>query len=124
MRGISITSTHYLIARYLGLDVDFKGARNNKYLIIRSLIMLVNQIAYTSMHYVVSVPVINILNISGSIFAFIVDYFMYGTPIHKEQMLGIIIGFLGVAVTVNGELILSMIDSGYTYQSKFQHYLV
>jgi drug/metabolite transporter (DMT)-like permease len=123
-RGVTITVTHYLIARYLGLDVDFKGARNSKYLIIRSLIMLVNQIAYTSMHYVVPVPVINILNISGSIFAFIVDYLMYGTPIHKEQIMGIVVGFLGVAVTVNGELILSMIDPGYTYHSKFEHYMV
>jgi drug/metabolite transporter (DMT)-like permease len=124
MRGVTISATHYLIARYLGLDVDFKGARNNKYLIIRSLIMLINQIAYTAMHYVVSVPVINILNISGSIFAFIVDYLMYGTPIHREQILGMLVGFVGVAVTVNGELILSMIDESYTNHSKFEHYLV
>ena len=124
IRGVTITATHYLIARYLGLDVDFKGVRNNKYLAIRNLIMLVNQIAYTSMHYVVPVPIINILNISGSIFAFIVDNIMYGTPIHKEQILGIVVGFLGVAVTVNGEVILSMMDAGYRPHTRFEHYMV
>ena len=101
-RGITISATHYLIAKYLGMEVDFKGIRNNKYLFLRSMIMLVNQIAYTAMHYVVSLPTINILNISGSIFAFVIDYFMYGTKINPQQIPGIIAGCLGVAVTVNG----------------------
>lgn len=77
--------------------------------------MIINQIAYTAMHYVVPLPVINILNISGSIFAFLIDYLMYGTEIHKEQIPGILAGCAGVIVTVNGELIWSILDPNYTY---------
>lgn len=101
-RGVTIFLTHLLIAKWLGMEVDFKGRRNNKYLLMRSMIMLVNQIAYTAMHYVVSLPTINILNISGSIFAFVIDYLLYGTKIHPQQVPGIVAGCLGVAVTVNG----------------------
>lgn len=117
IRGMSIFVTHYLIARFLGMDVDFKGVRNNKYLLIRNIIMIINQIAYTAMHYVVPLPVINILNISGSIFAFVFDYALYGSKIHAEQIPGIIAGCIGVVVTVNGELIMSLLDSNYTYET-------
>ena len=117
VRGITIFVTHYFLARFLGLDLDFKGIKNNKYLFLRNGIMLVNQIAYTFMHFVVPLPVINILNISGSIFAFLCDYWLYGTKIHAMQIPGILAGCLGVVVTVNGEYIMSKIDSNYTTHS-------
>jgi drug/metabolite transporter (DMT)-like permease len=124
IRGVTIFITHFFIARFLGMDLDFKDAHNNKYLLIRNAIMIVNQIAYTAMHFVVPIPVINILNISGSIFAFLCDYLLYGTPLHKEQVPGIIAGCLGVAVTVNGELLMSWLDPTYEYNTEFDNYMV
>lgn len=117
VRGVTIFVTHYLIARFLGIDLDVRGTHNNKYLFIRNTIMLVNQIAYTGMHFVVPLPIINILNISGSIFAFICDYLLYGTKIYPMQIPGIIVGFVGVIVTVNGEYIMSLIDPTFTSNS-------
>lgn len=79
--------------------------------------MVINQLAYTAMHYIVPLPVINILNISGSIFAFVCDYLLYGTKIDKMQIPGIIIGFLGVIVTALGELFMSIINPNYKSHS-------
>lgn len=110
IRGVTTFVTHILLLRFLGMDLDFKSSRNNKYLIIRNVIMLVNQITYTAMHYVVPLPVINILNISGSIFAFVVDYALYGTVINRRQVVGFAIGCLGLMLTVGGEYVMSMFD--------------
>lgn len=117
VRGITIVITNYLLARFLGIDLDVRGNRNNKYLLLRNGIMLVNQVAYTFMHFVVPLPVINILNISGSIFAFLCDYWLYGTKIHSMQIPGILAGCFGVVVTVNGEYIMSKLDSSFTTHS-------
>jgi len=77
---------------------------------MRNIIMLVQQMAYTAMHYVVSLPVLNILSISGSIFVFVLDYFLHGVKISGKQLVGIVAGILGVLVTVNGEFIMSILD--------------
>jgi drug/metabolite transporter (DMT)-like permease len=96
------------------MDLDFKSASNNKYLMMRNMIMLVNQISYGAMHYVVSMPVINILNISGSIFVFVLDYFIHGVQVNKKQLIGMVLGFLGVILTVNGDYLVDLFDPEYS----------
>jgi drug/metabolite transporter (DMT)-like permease len=124
VRGISIFVTHYFVLRWMGLDLDFKGSKNNKWLLVRSAAMLINQICYTVMHYVVPLPVINILNISGSLCVFILDYLLYGIPIHRGQVPGIIAGCLGVAFAASGEFLTALWDPTYTPNSDFGHYIV
>lgn len=102
VRGITIFITHYFLLRWMGVDLDFKGSRNNKWLLARATAMLINQICFTAMHYVVPLPVINILNISGSLCVFILDYLLYGIPIHRGQVPGIIAGCVGVILTASG----------------------
>ena len=100
-RGASNFIYGYITAQYFGIDTDFKYKKDNKYLMIRAGIIFIQQIAYIFMHYVVSISILNILNISSVIFSFLIDYLINHTQITKKQFWGIVFGFTGIILTVN-----------------------
>jgi drug/metabolite transporter (DMT)-like permease len=67
----------------------------------RTIIIFIQQISYIFMHYVVSISILNILSLSSIIFSFLLDYYLYDSKITKNQILGIIIGYLGIIITTN-----------------------
>lgn len=50
------------------------------------------------------------------------NYFIYGKVINKDQILGMIIAFIGILLTVNGRSILAYIDPDYHFSSDFKNY--
>lgn len=54
------------------------------------------------MYFVVPSPIINVISLTGPLFVFILDYYLNGVAINSKQLYGIIIGFSGVLLTVNG----------------------
>ena len=64
--------------------------------------MMIQQFAYSALHYIISIPVINILTITGSLSAFVIDFAIYGTKINMQQLKGLMAGMIGVLLTVNG----------------------
>jgi len=87
---------------YFGIDLDFKHKNDNKILNVRTCIMLIQQISYVMMHYVVSISILNILCISSTIFSFLLDYWFNDIKVTRIQFLGIILGFVGIMTTING----------------------
>ncbi len=50
------------------------------------------------------------------------NYFIYGKKINRQQILGMIIAFAGILLTVNGRSILASIDPNYHFNSDFKNY--
>jgi drug/metabolite transporter (DMT)-like permease len=108
----------------LGIELDFKSAFDLRQLFQRNTLMVLHQFYYFIMQFVVSLPTINTILLSGPLFVFILDYFMNGVTITQRQLASIATGICGVAITINADLILPLIDPTYTPRSDFENYIV
>jgi drug/metabolite transporter (DMT)-like permease len=118
-RGISIIITHITIFRIFNISADFPSPHNQKYLLIRNITMALHQILYTLMHFVISFPLVNTITSTGPIFVFLIDYYLNGVKINKAQMIGVIVGLLGVILVINGDYIMSLINDDYHTKTVF-----
>ena len=73
-------------------------------------------------HFYVPIPIVHTLTGSGPIFVFIVDYYKNGVKINRKQIVGIILGLVGVILIVNGRIIIHFIDPSYSLDSEFENY--
>lgn len=48
---------------------------------------------------------------------------MNGIGINSKQAIGIVVGFMGSLIAVNGNILTKLIDEDYVYHSKFQNYI-
>jgi len=67
---------------------------------------------------------VNSITITGPLFVFVIDYYINNITITKSQAYGILIGFVGVLININGEYIMSWIDPSFHFTSDSSHYLV
>ena len=74
-------------------------------------------------HFILPQPVLYTLNCSGILVIYLFDYFLYGTSINFKQAIGIVIGFVGVLLNINGNLLKSWLDPGYEFHTTFVNYL-
>jgi drug/metabolite transporter (DMT)-like permease len=118
-RGVSICVTHIVICLFFGISLDFKSTYDLKYLFIRNSLMVVNQVVYTGMHFVLSFPLINSISITGPLIVFIIDYYLNGVTINRNQVIGIIIGFVGILININGDFLMTLTDETYEPKSTF-----
>jgi len=102
--------THFIICQWFGMGVDFKSKTDIKYLLIRNTIMVLHQLYYAAMQFVVSMPIINIITLSGPLFVFIIDYLINGITINRKQFMGIVCGIAGVIAVINGDIIMHFFD--------------
>ena len=58
-------------------------------------------------------PIVHTICGSGPIFVFILDYYLNGVRINLKQLIGIILGLLGLILTVNGRLIILYFDPSF-----------
>ena len=114
-RGLSICLTHILICRVFGIDLDFKSWHDMKYLFIRNSIIIFHQIVYAGLHFILPFPLVNSITITGPLFVFVIDYYINNITITKGQAVGILIGFTGVLININGEYIMSIIDPSFHF---------
>ena len=57
--------------------------------------------------FYIPLPVVHTIGSSGVIFIFIIDYYLNGVKVNRKQIMGIIIGIIGLILTVNGRLIIT-----------------
>ena len=60
--------------------------------------------------FYLSLPIVHTICGGGPIFIFIVDYYMNGIKINMKQFLGILIGIIGLILTINGRLLMVYLD--------------
>ena len=63
--------------------------------------------------FVLPLPVVYMVNCSGTLFVFVLDYFKNGVKVNIKQGIGIVVGFFGVILSTNGDLLMLAIDPEY-----------
>lgn len=101
-RGLSICLTHILICRLFGIDLDYKNSHDLKYLFLRNSLIIFHQLVYAGLYFILPFPLVNSITITGPLFVFVIDYYINNITITKGQAVGILIGFTGVLVNING----------------------
>lgn len=114
-RGLSICLTHILLCRFFGIDLDFRSSHDIKYLFIRNSLIIFHQLVYAGLHFILPFPLVNSITITGPLFVFVIDYYINNITITKSQAFGILIGFTGVLININGEYIISWIDPSFHF---------
>ncbi len=68
---------------------------------------------FTVAQFYLSQPIIQIINCTGPLIIFIVDYFVNKTTITISQFYGVLAGIAGALLTINGDIILKYFDPTY-----------
>lgn len=122
-RGIVTLAFSYLACLFSGDPNSLKYPTNFKLLVIRSFLMTMHSLTTGLSQFILPLPVTFTIGCSGTIFVFIIDYFVNGIKINISQLKGILLGLLGVFLTSNGKILTKLIDKDYEYQSKYQNYI-
>lgn len=123
-RGTAVCVSHILICMCLGIDLHVKSAADMKNILLRNTLIGFHQLVYAAMHFVLSFPLVNSIIITGPLFVFVIDYYLNGVTINQTQILGIIVSFAGILVSINGELLMTLIEPSFTVTTTFANYHV
>ena len=85
--------------------------------------MGIHSFAFAISQFILPLPIVHTIACCGTLFVFLVDFCMYGIRINMRQGVGIVVGFMGSLIAVNGNIITKMIDEDYQYHTKFQNYI-
>jgi drug/metabolite transporter (DMT)-like permease len=102
VRTIVTLVSHYWIISYFNMNFSLKSPTNFRVMLLRNFITCIHQFVLTSAPFFLPFPIVFTLNSSSVLFVFILDYFIFKVEINKQQVIGVIFGFLGVLLTVNG----------------------
>jgi drug/metabolite transporter (DMT)-like permease len=97
---------------------------NFKLLAVRSIVMSLHSFGTGIGQFILPLPILHTIACSGTLFVFIIDYFLNSTPINARQIIGIAVGIFGVLLTSNGKLITQYFDPTYQYNTTYQNYLI
>ena len=84
-------------------------------LIIRSTISGFNGLAASFFQMYLPLTVYYTLNASMTIFAFLLNHFLYGVHFTVNQRKAVTVGMIGIALVVNGRIIYQFFDSSYQF---------
>lgn len=112
-RGVAICFTHIILCFYLGIQLNFKSWNDIKYLLLRNTLIGFHQYFYSWLHFVLSFPLLNSILITGPLFVFIIDYYLNGVTINRDQIWGIMVSFVGILININGDLLMKTIDPSF-----------
>ncbi len=84
------------------MDITFKDPYNFKILLIRNILATIQNIMYTLSQFYLAQPIVQTLNTSAIMFIFILDYFINSVTVTRKQLYGVVLGIIGVLLTVNG----------------------
>lgn len=101
------------IARYFSIDITYQSPHNLRVLFVRNLIMTIQGITYTIVQFYLTQPIIQTLSSTGPLFIFIMDYKINGVEITRKQFFGVVLGTIGVLLTVNGQLLVGILIGDY-----------
>lgn len=109
---MQIIST-FLIVYLRNEKVDFKNSKDHKLLIIRSAISALNGLVAAFFQMYLPLTVYYTINASTTIFAFLLNYFLYGIHVTAHQVKAVIFAIIGIALVINGRAIYQLVDSSY-----------
>ena len=89
------------------MDTSFKDPYNFRILLIRNVFAGIQNIMFTVSQFYLTQPIVQTLNTSAIIFIFVQDYFINSVTITRKQFYGVILGIIGVLLTVNGDFIIT-----------------
>jgi drug/metabolite transporter (DMT)-like permease len=102
IRSIFTMLSHFWLIRYFDLNFSLKSSSNLNINLRRNFIICLHQFTLTASLFVLPFPIVFTLNSSCVLFVFILDYFIFNVEINKQQVQGVVLGFIGVLLTVNG----------------------
>lgn len=101
--------------------INFKNRRDFPFLILRSLISVIGSLTVAFFQNYLPLTVYYTINSSTTIFAFILNYYMFGIKVTAYQMKTVFISFVGIVLVINGRLIYHLLDSSYQFKSNFEY---
>ena len=113
IRGLSSGFVSMGICLYNGFAIDFKSKEDFKWLFIRSFIMAIHNHIMALAQFYLPLPFVHIIHSSGTLYICIWNYFIFGAKITYQQLKGIIVGFIGVILVINGRIFIRWIDPSY-----------
>lgn len=63
--------------------------------------MVVHLLTMGFSQFILPLPIVHTVNVCGIIFVFIIDFYLNGIEIVRQQFYGIIIAIVGVLITAN-----------------------
>lgn len=112
----------YTICKYMNFQLQFRSALQFSVLFIRSFIFTVHSFVLCWSQVYLPLYIVHTISAFGPIFVCMLNYFIYGKVIVKQQIMGMVIAFCGILLTVNGRSILAFIDPDYHFTSDFKNY--
>ena len=123
IRGIATTIANYIICVLYSYRVDFQSSRFLlKQLNIRNFLITLEGISIALVQFYLPLPVVHMISCSGSIFIALIDYIRFGVKLNPSQIMGIIVGFLGLMVVINDDFIMYGLGFEVDSSSDFQNY--
>ena len=123
IRGIATTIANYIICVLYSYRVDFQSSRFLlKQLNIRNFLITLEGISIALVQFYLPLPVVHMISCSGSIFIALIDYIRFGVKLNPSQIMGIIVGFLGLMVVINDDFIMYGLGFAVDSSSDFQNY--
>lgn len=111
----------FAIIKVRNESMDFRDSRDYRLLIIRSAISGLNGLAASFFQMFLPLTVYYTINASTTIFAFILNYFMFSIHVTTTQMKAVAVAILGIILVINGRAIYQLIDSDYHFTSNFDY---
>ncbi len=121
VRGLCNLFVNYAIVYYYKIDISFKNPKGLYLLILRNTIMSSNALAMGLAYYYLPQPVLQTINSLGPINVLIMDYYLNGVTVTRTQFYGILLGFVGAVITINGQLLTEMLNPDYHRKSDFSY---
>ena len=96
--------------RWNGKDGLFGNSKDSMKLHVRGLYSSLQGIAMALGLYYLPPPTVHTINASGPVLVYIVDYFRNGTHVVRKQIFGIMLGFIGIMMTINSDVLCEWVD--------------
>lgn len=84
---------------------------------LRSFIMTFFGWVVAFSQFYIPIPIVHTICGSGPIYIFIIDYYLNGIRINGKQFLGILVGIIGLILTINGRILITYINPGFKMES-------
>lgn len=105
IRGITLIIANYIMCRLYGTPIDLKNPTHFRYLVLRASMMTIHSFFFALSMFILPLPIVHTVNCTGTLFIFLIDYFLNHVKINYQQSVGIFIGIIGAMLTTNGKLI-------------------
>lgn len=118
-RALVTMLSHFFLIRHFKLGFNLKSSHNFRYNLRRTTITCLHQFMLTGSLFVLPFPIVFTLNSSCVLFVFVLDYYLFNVEINRQQVQGVILGFLGVLLTINGEFVVGLLFPAFDKETQF-----